>query len=356
MKKKFLSTVIIFTIICSFAAIDVSAFSNIGFFPMNYEYWFTTDNYGNCVLYIDVINNTDKAVLAYEFTVIPRDIFGRAIRQYGYGSDSMTITYSKSDMQYKYDYDEIYWNAYGFDGSYTGTSTLTLETVVFSDGSTWKNNGNKYEESNFFILNDQLSDGTYLIDKTERQIDLICTGYSVWACEWYIWDDNIGWKWFSDSLVPYCQIWSDSATVKLVINRNPNLYKIISFSVAEYPEFTMSVPNSYSSDYRSYGSYNSSYNNNDVIITKSGGVPYTINLWDDNNDAYARAWYIWDDAQGWVWFSDAKGPSCNLWSAGSKAIKLVQNNNPELYTIFSFTIKPEKPSYSSGSYQQGTYF
>ncbi|MBQ4110849.1 MAG: hypothetical protein IJC74_08210 [Clostridia bacterium] len=349
MKKKFLSILIVFTIICSFAAIDVNAFSNIGFFPINYEYWFTTDDYGNPVFEVLSLNNTDKAIQAYEFTFIPRDAFGRDL------ANAMTISYYYSELDYKLDHETVIWDAYNYYYASTGTTTCRLERVLFADGSVWQNKGNCYEEANIYISGKQLSDGTYLVDKNDRKLTLLCTGYSAWAYEWYIWDDYYGWKWFDNDVATSCSVWSDSATVKLVINRNPNLYKIVSFSVAEYPEFTMSIPNSYSSDYRSYGSYNSYYNNNDVIITKSGGLPYTINLWDDNNDAYARAWYIWDDAQGWVWFSDAKGPSCNLWSAGSKAIKLVHNNNPELYTIFSFTIKPEKLSYPSGSYQQGTY-
>ena len=355
MKNKFLSILMVFTILCSFSAINAGASSDLGFYPLNYEYYFSTNDFGTRILNITVMNNTDKAVLAYEFTILLKDIFGRPIYKYGYGSDYMTLTYSESDMHYKYDYEEIYWSALGYDKAYAGNSSLVLETVIFADGSVWENNENCYEEANFSIINDRFANGTYKVDGEKRQLALVCTGCSVWACDWYIWDDNSGWKWFDSSLIPYCEVWADSATIKLVVNKNPNLYKIISFSVAEQPEFIMSVPNSYSADYMSYNLYDSNYNNEDVIIVKNGKIPYTVSLWDKSTSAESRAWYIWDDERGWVWFSDEKGPSCDLWSEGSKAIKLVHNNNPELYTIFAFTITPEQITFSPGYGQQGTY-
>lgn len=62
-----------------------------------------------------------------------------------------------------------------------------------------------------------------------------------------------------------------------------------------------------------------------------------LKLVDYSYSSTSRAWYIWDDAAGWVLFSHELQPTCYIWRDHA-VIKLVINNDPSLYCIQTFRV------------------
>ena len=336
--KKIISFVMVLLICLSmiYVPTNVSANSNLAYFPLNYDYWITYNSIGTPELQMQVYNNTEKTIVSFEIVIYPRDSYGRSLSEYGWGYDYTFEGIMQNIYLNYYDMDTYYWTLYGFDNAVTSTTTVKLSSVLFSDGTVWKNTKSSYyEEINVDISNEIAADGSYIIDDT-HQIYLVESGCSIYKRDWYIWNDGVGWVWFSDSIDPVCTVWTPSAAVKVVINNNPNLYKIMSFSVKSPPKFNIKFRNTQelrsTTDVYTNGSFTLGF-----YDTSLNGE-YVFDLW-DVNDVTSRSWYVWDDStSSWVLFSTERGPSCHLWREGDHAIKLVYNDDPNLYAIYTFTI------------------
>ena len=118
-------------------------------------------------------------------------------------------------------------------------------------------------------------------------------------------------------------------SIKLVINNNENLYKMINFSIEETPTFNILFRNTgHLTNSRTF----------EVFNAGSWGVPYAFDLW-DLSDAKVRDWYIYINGE-WIWFSGERGPCCYVWQKeGRHGIKVVHDKNENDSTSYYFDIK-----------------
>ncbi len=77
-----------------------------------------------------------------------------------------------------------------------------------------------------------------------------------------------------------------------------------------------------------------------------------LKLIDYSYSSHSRAWYIWNDAYGWMLFSRALSPVCQVWRDHA-VIKLVINDNPALYTIQTFPVVPRPDAINITAYATG---
>ncbi len=329
MKRKIICVILVLIMLFGISAIQVEA-SGIGYVPVNTESWVYQED-DMTYFYLFITNTTDKTIVTMDVVWYPRDVWGAPVyddgQSYfnGYLNEYMYLGPGESTTLY---WETSYWP---YSRTFSDTTTAVVKRAKFTDGTIWQNNGYNYQEANFKITNQQLSDGSYLVDPYDPYIYVESTGYSVNARSWYVWNDGEGWVWFSNETYASCYRSGKSGAIKLVINNNPNLYKIINFNISRSPVFLSTV---YGTDWQGVecGGWDS------YIRTPNDNLPFRIGLWDLADDVYARSWYIWNDNAGWVLFSNERGPICELWRPGSHSIKLVYNNNPEQYTIWTVTI------------------
>ncbi len=79
---------------------------------------------------------------------------------------------------------------------------------------------------------------------------------------------------------------------------------------------------------------------------------HSLKLVDYSYSSYSRAWYIWNDTYGWMFFSSALSPTCQVWRDHA-VIKLVINDNPALYSIQTFHVVPMPDAVNIASYATG---
>lgn len=79
----------------------------------------------------------------------------------------------------------------------------------------------------------------------------------------------------------------------------------------------------------------------------------SLTLVDYSYSSVNRTWYIWNDGPGWVPFSHDLVAKCQIWQPGA-AIKLVINENEELYAMESFRVALSPGAIGVYAYETGT--
>lgn len=79
----------------------------------------------------------------------------------------------------------------------------------------------------------------------------------------------------------------------------------------------------------------------------------SLTLVDYSYSSVKRTWYIWNDGPGWVPFSHDLVAKCQIWKPGA-SIKLVINDNEELYAMESFRVALSPGEVGMYAYERGT--
>ncbi len=91
-------------------------------------------------------------------------------------------------------------------------------------------------------------------------------------------------------------------------------------------------------------------------MTKDGAylldADRALTLVDYSYSSAKRTWYIWNDGPGWVPFSNDLVAKCQIWQPGA-SIKLVINENEDLYAMESFRVALSPGSIGVCAYETG---
>jgi len=226
MKKRLIALMIIAVIFVAAIPATASAAAYYSYYPVNYETWITYNSIGTPVFNIMAVNNTNEKIVAFEFRITPKDAYGNGLSAYDFGYTwSKDVRATDAEMDGKDSYSQYYYTLYGFDRA-TKNTECYLMNVTFADGTVWYNPGKVYEEADFEILNEKDSQGRYLIDDTHT-VELYQTGCSVYARDWYIWNEGVGWVWFSDEMVPSFTLKTLFISKRLLINSSNPVHVIM---------------------------------------------------------------------------------------------------------------------------------
>lgn len=285
-------------------------------------------------LTLSVFNATEYPIDYIEFSMYLFDADGNAAKN---GETHFFRAYAP-EMQLKpLTETKVTWSLEGFAAP-AQHRDFRMEKVKFTEGTEWTMPQKLYDHAYMYAENPLTADGAYILD-AERSLTLVDYSYSSQKRTWYIWNDGPGWVPFSNDLVAKCQIWQPGASVKLVINDNPDLYAMESFRVALSPG--MVGMHAYETG-ASASAMPTGKDTGKVCFTLEsalpiGDVPANIGLW-DYTECDDRAWSIWDGEE-WVTFSYDRGPLCQLWRTGVNYIRL---SYPHAEAIYAIEVNTEK--------------
>lgn len=332
--KKGIISVLLLSFILAISIYPVSA-DEIDYIPIKIMYsYFDQDVIGSPLLTLAVVNSTTKNIDAFEFDCKVYDTFDRPVYRWG----TQDNTYKGIIQNIKLvNADDYTWNLAAYSLA-SKVKDIKIKSVHFTDGTTWIYNPSKNyrTEAEFKIVQEigeksyNITDATGISPSLPLTVTLFDFSYSATSWQWYIWNDGVGWVLFSNDSYPDCVIWGKGATIKLVINNNPCYYKIHSVNVNYYTNFEMQKL------YTEYSWQDKVIKSDSTVYAES--LPYTFKVVDKTEFVSYRAWYIWSDDSGWVYFSGDKVAECTVWKNGA-TIKLVINGDESNYQIQNFQIK-----------------
>lgn len=313
--------------------IPASAAQTYLFLPLNTDAWIETDENG-AQLHLWALNNTNTVIRRFLFRLEILNSNGEpAVKTDGgerifYGSASNISLQPHTNACYTWSL-----NDYIDAASVTG---IQLTAVRFSGGKTWmySETDNYSYEPDFSWENEMLADGN-LEMYYDHTVHLRDTSLGSLARDWYIWSDAENrWIWFSDDLETDCTLLSRDACIKLVINRDPQLYAIKAFRAGMSPFLLLRHMDAADDSTPTLNRYASA--DERTFVQAEGN--WNVAFWDENEYGQRRDWYIWDDAaQNWVWFSSERGPAYKVSAEGTYTVRLVYDGNTENALDVSFT-------------------